>query len=298
MTITRCAVCNTKDYELVYKSNLNLNVVNEELFSARRLPDRIHYQIVRCQKCGLIYSNPILEEKKLERLYRKSKYNYGNYEIDLRTTYAKYLRKYIKYVPKKNRLLEIGCGNGFFLEKALNLGFERVYGVEPSQDSVNKAKDRVKNQILVDIFRPGQFKKNYFDIICFFQVIDHLTDPNKFLAEGFKILKPGGGILCINHDVNSLSAKILREKSPIFDIEHTYLYDKKTLTMIFEKHHFKIVDVFPIANLYPVSYWLRMFPFPEVIKKTLLQIADFIGISSKRISLNAGNIGIFVRKPG
>lgn len=291
----KCAICKTDNSKLVYRANFTSIDFSQETFSARRIPDKIHYRIVHCNNCGLVYSNPILTPKEIEKLYRQSKYTYGKYESDLNQTYGKYLQFLLTIYPKKQRLLEIGCGNGFFLKEALKLGFNKVWGVEPGKAIVKKADSKIKKQIIVDVFKKGQFKSDYFDVICMFQVLDHLVDPNEALQECFRILKPGGCLLCINHDVDSLSAKILGEKSPIFDIEHIYLYDKNTLSRIMLKNGFKIITVFDVANLYPLSYWLRMLPlFRGIIK--LFKSMEKNSIFKKKIWLKAGNIGIIARK--
>lgn len=296
MIKTLCAICNVGDYKILYKENIDCKKIDAGIFSARRIPDKIHYQIVQCRKCGLVYSNPILEPSKIEKLYKQSKYTYGDYEADLRKTYGKYLKDIMLYLPGKQKLLEIGCGNGFFLKEAKKMGFEEVFGVEPGRETVAKASQEVKKNIIIDVFRKGQFKKDYFDVICMFQVLDHLTDPNSVLQECFRILKAGGSLICINHNVAALSAKILGEMSPIFDIEHTYLYSKNTLPLLFKKNKFEIVDVFDVANCYPFSYWLRMFPLPKKIKTLLEKFIGLSKLSERRIWLKAGNLGIFAKK--
>lgn len=285
MKLQKCAVCENNNYRVVYKANFNINNLTAKTFSARRIPDRIHYQIVKCKKCGLVYSNPILEYSEIEKLYKKSKYTYGEYEDDLNKTYGRYLKKLVDKLPAKEKLLEIGCGNGFFLQEAKKMGFEEVFGVEPGRETVIKASQEVKKNIIVDVFRKGQFQKDYFDVICIFQVLDHLTDPNSVLQECFRILKTGGSLICINHNVDAISAKILGEKSPIFDIEHTYLYNKKTLRQVFEKNKFKVLQVFDVSNYYPISYWFKMLKILNVLS------FDF------KFWIRAGNIGITAFKP-
>ncbi len=297
MIKTKCAICELDNHKILYKANFNLNNINEETFSARRIPDKIHYQIVRCKKCGLVYSNPILENKKIEKLYKKSTYTYGHYESDLSETYKKYLAPFLPLIQTKNTFLEIGCGNGFFLKQAKKLKFKNIFGVEPGIETVKMADKKIKKNIIIDIFKKGQFRKESVDLICLFQVLDHIPNPNELLAECYKILSPGGGVLCINHNVESYSAKILKDKSPIFDIEHTYLYNKSTLSQIFNKNKFIVRNVFDVANRYPISYWLRMFPLSFTVKKLLEKFLTLIKLSERKIWISAGNIGIFAQKP-
>lgn len=192
-------------------------------------------------------------------------------------------------------MLEIGCGNGFFLEQASGQDYE-VYGIEPGKQSVEKARSDIKKQIKVDIFRTGLFKLNFFDVICCFQTFDHIPNPNEILAECHKILKKGGLMLFFNHDVAAWQNKLMGEKSPIIDIEHTYLFDKKTMRKIFEKHHFKVLEVKSAFNIHHLSYWIHLFPIPNFMKIPLIQLLDKIGLGKFKIKLNPGNLVIFAQK--
>lgn len=291
-----CAVCENDNYKVIYPANFNITKINSRTFSARRLPDKIHYRIVKCKKCGLLYSTPILALNKINKLYRQSFTSYGQHINNLKKTYAEYLKQLDKYQPKKIRLLEIGCGNGFFLEEAKKQGYKNVYGVEPGKKSVEKAHPQIKKNIAINIFRPGLFKKKSLDVICCFQTFDHVPDPNLFLKECFNVLKKGGILLFLNHNAEALSAKILGEKSPIIDIEHTYLFDKKTMSKILTKNKFKSLEIKTAFNIHSLSYWLRLFPLPRNFKSNLIKIVQKSFLRNINLTLPAGNMVIFAQK--
>src|SRR5450432_3089909 len=142
---TRCAICETEGNATeLYSPNFALDAFNPEIFSARRLPDRVHYRMVKCNKCGLVRSDPVADPQTLAQLYARSTFDYGEEVEGLKRTYGRYLAKLENFGVKKNALLEIGCGNGFFLEEALRQGYQTVRGVEPSSEAVSKADDRVR----------------------------------------------------------------------------------------------------------------------------------------------------------
>jgi len=293
-----CAICgNNAPFEVLYPANFKAAQIDEDIFSARRIPDCCHYRLVRCLKCGLIYSNPILEEEKIKELYKRSKLTYEPEIKNLKKTYGDYLKKVIRVIPGKGNLLEIGCGNGFFLQEALKQGFKKVWGVEPSLSAVEKAPKRIKQNIKNEIFHQGLFKNNFFDVICFFQTLDHIVDPNKFLKTCYEVLKEKGVIFCIVHDTDSLSARLMGEKTPIFDIEHTFLYNKKTLRQIFEKNNFENIEELDIANEYSLRYWISLFPLGEHLKAFFTKSLTFFHLQDKSIKIKVGNIGIVAQKP-
>lgn len=160
MLRTNCAICEKNNYHVLYQANFNIKGLSEKTFSARRVPDKVHYRIVKCNICGLVYSNPILSYEQLERLYKKSTYTYGDFEADLSETYARYLKTFLQKNISESTFLEIGCGNGFFLKTAQKIGFKNTYGVEPGKETVRNTDRAIKNNIIVDIFRKGQDRKS------------------------------------------------------------------------------------------------------------------------------------------
>jgi len=276
--------------------NFQPRELNGAIFSARRLPDRLHYRMVRCQQCGLLRSDPILPAADLARLYESSNFTYETEAEFARATYRAHLERALPLVRERHRLMEIGCGSGFFLREALQLGFKEVWGVEPSSEAVGKAADDVRTNIRQGLYDQQTFPANHFDVICGFQVLDHVPDAAALLAACRKDLKPGGLALFINHDCGGFSNRLLGELSPIVDVEHTALFDKRTMRHIFEKCGFRVHEVFSVRNTYPLSYWTKLAPLPRALKSPLLSLLTSIPVGKIPITLNAGNLGIIALK--
>src|SRR3989344_9248810 len=120
-----CAICGTvTPFEIVYPANFSVEDFNAATFSARRLPDRVHYQMVRCNTCGLLRSTPRLGEDALQALYRESRVTYEGDMRALNLTYGRALTKALSFVARPERLMEIGCGDGFFLLEAKRRGIK------------------------------------------------------------------------------------------------------------------------------------------------------------------------------
>lgn len=296
MIQTKCIICGDSAYKALYEQNFSESQIDSKIFSARRVPDHYHYRIVRCVKCGLIYSNPILEPGKIQALYADSYQTYDIEVANIKSTYGYYLNKLSSFLRQKERMLEIGCGSGFFLEVAKKFGFNEVYGVEPSKDAVKKADKSIRGNILNKHFEVNDFKKNSFDLICVFQTIEHLISPGEFLMDCFSLLKPKGIIFVIAHNTDSLLAKLMKENSPIIDIEHIYLFNKKTLWNLFSKFGYIPIKVFDISNKYSLNYWFRMLSLSGWINKYIFSMLNTTGLGVTNLSVNAGNIGIYAQK--
>jgi SAM-dependent methyltransferase len=295
---TACAICNTfGNADEVYPANFQLQALNPDIFSARRLPDRVHYRIVKCKTCGLVRSDPVASAEVLAQLYRQSTFTYSDEVESLNQTYGRYLRLLEARGITKHALLEIGCGNGFFLEEALRQGYDHVQGIEPSEAAAQGASAAVRTHIVTDVMRPGLFSESQFDVVCMFQVLDHIPDPGLLIKECLKIIKPGGWILCLNHNVSSWSARLLGEKSPIIDIEHTYLYDPRTIARLFEANGFRSRKVGAAFNRYSLHYLTRLLPLPKSVKDRLLAFMKSNVIGKMRFSVPLGNLFILAQKP-
>jgi len=294
---TQCAICHVPDNAAeVYPANFSPQDLNAEVFSARRLPDRVHYRIVKCRTCGLVRSDPIADASLLERLYAQSTFDYGVEVKNLQTTYGRYLRKLESHGAVKGELLEIGCGNGFFLDVANEQGYRRARGVEPSSQAAAMAEERHRGNVLCDVMRPGLFAPETFDTICLFQVFDHITAPDAMLRECWNVLKPGGLVLCLNHNVRSVSARLMGEASPIIDIEHTYLYSPATMTRIFSDAGFTVAHAGCAWNHYSLRYFARLLPLPKRLKASVLAFLSNGWLGSLSISLPLGNLWVVARK--
>ncbi len=296
---TNCAICGEgPECTELYPANFDFSAFNPEVFSARRIPDHVHYRMVRCDHCGLARANPMADGESLAGLYRDSSFTYGQDVDNLKRTYGHYLQRMLKFDAglMDGCLLEIGCGNGFLLEEALRLGFRNVRGIEPSTEAVAMAAPAVKERIICDIMRPGVIEPETIDAICLFQVFDHLTDPGAILDDCRRILKPGGLILSLNHNIEAVSALVMGEKSPIIDIEHTYLYSPATMRLLFREHGFEPLEVKPALNRCSLGSICRYLPLPAKIKKPMLGAMDAIRLTRLPLVMPLGNLYLIGQK--
>jgi SAM-dependent methyltransferase len=138
--------------------------------------------------------------------------------------------------------MEIGCGEGFFLEQAKKRNWE-VYGTELSPNAIeicSKKQLNVKSSI--EDFR---FEKSeMFDVVLSIEVIEHLPFPLKEAASYQQLLRKGGALYMTTPNFNSISRRVLGEKwSIILYPEHLIYYTPLTITRLLEKFGFKKVSI-------------------------------------------------------
>ena len=296
-----CLFCAGDDCcEELYPRNFRAEDLTPGVFSARRVTEHYHYRMVRCRATGLVFSREVLPDPVLENLYAESQVTFGAYADIIRRDYW---RPFASFVDGsggasgagKGAALEIGCSTGFFLEELLDRGYREVHGCEPSAAARRSASPRVAANIRGGIFSAAAFPADRFDLICAFQTLDHMGDPLGMLTDAFRITRPGGLLYLIVHDADSLQARLFGEKSPIIDVEHIYLFNRRTLPMAVAKAGYESLGVFPIHNSYPLEYWITHAPIP--FRRGVLAVARALGLSRLRPSLSLGNIGIVARKP-
>jgi 2-polyprenyl-3-methyl-5-hydroxy-6-metoxy-1,4-benzoquinol methylase len=291
-----CPICESDKYsKLVYEKKLPEDLENPN-FAGRKDPDGYHYQMLRCENCTLLYASEIYDEEYSNQLYNESSFDYSSELEGLTKSYSETLKEGIKLLENsKENFLEIGCGNGFMLQEALRLGFKNVKGIEPSKDAISFADNKIKNFIQHGIFDENLIENEKYDLVFIAMIIEHVVDSNKFLESIYKVLKPGGMVICVCHNEKHFLAKILKEKHPIINDEHVAVFNEKALNLIFKKNNFLDIKVRNLKNYYSLSYWLKMMPIPIIIKNLLNKTIVLI-FKKLIIGFKAGNQYLIAKK--
>jgi SAM-dependent methyltransferase len=295
---TDCAICGSGVPSVeIFPANLDPRSFTAEVFSARRLPDRLHYRMVRCSNCGLVRSDPVLSTEALAALYRDSTFDYGDELEGLRSTYGTALDRVAGHLERREGLVDIGCGSGFVLDVAQSQGWSDLHGVEPSGDAIAKAPAELQPLIEHDMMHGDLFAPGSLSAVTMFQVLDHIPDPLGLLRDCLKILRPGGVIMAFNHNVTAWSARLLRERSPIIDVEHTFLYSPETMRRLFTSAGFDVIEVGPVRNTYSVAYLTHLVPLPRAFKQRLLPVLRRTRVGRQQLTVPLGNLCLIARRP-
>ena len=295
-----CTLCGpTSAKSVKYVSNFSENDLNAAIFSARRAPDKRHFRLVECETCGLIYSDPAANSADLATLYKEAGVTYDDQEAQIYDSYAPVLDRAMRKLKKRATFLEIGGGRGFMLRYGVENGFASEVEIEPSADAEKKfVPASPQSRFIRGIFTRNTLAPSSVSLACFFQMLDHVPGPSEFLENVFEVLEPGGVAVCVTHDTGAFSAKVLGERSPIFDIEHTYLFNQHNLSSLFTKTGFEQVTAFSVPNRYSLNYWMHLFPLPRNLKGVALSALRALRLADRRLNLYAGNFAVIAVKPG
>ena len=293
----RCPLCNTDANAMLFaQANIDQRQLDGFAFASRKIPEYMHWQLWQCAHCDLLYASPAPPPGQLAGLYQDAEFGSSREARHASRTYGRILRQILPHLPDRAGALDVGAGDGAFLGELLDAGFTDVVGIEPSRAPIETAETRVRPLIRQGLFEKGSFGPEQFTLVSCLQTIEHVCDPLGLTQEAFRILKPSGVFFLIGHNRRSFSAKVLGRRSPIFDIEHLQLFSRASLRRLMLSGGFARVDIAAVINVYPMSYWTQLFPFPGGIKRTFAGFLRKSGLGKILIPLPAGNLAAIAYK--
>lgn len=256
LKLINCPLCGVNNFKIKYQSTLtkkDFDPKNVQSDLKNTLTNyKKHSRIVKCKSCDLVYVNPGENINKLLKGYE----NVIDEEYLETEKYRKILSenylKNIKEFKNTGKMLDVGCFAGFFLEIAKKNGFD-IYGIEPSiwaSELAKKRKVKIISKSIEDINLPV----NNFDVITFWDVIEHLHDPKTAIKKSYNSLKYDGIIALGTPDIESLVAKILGKNNPYLLRMHLIFFSKKTLKKMLEDSGFRVIKIYSYGRVFPLKY--------------------------------------------
>ncbi len=197
--------------------------------------------LVKCKSCGMVFCEPVPSVEELNAYYKTYAYENNFYSPITKQRYLELLEVFEKY-RKTNKILDIGCGNGFFLETAKEQGWD-VYGTEYSEKAIEiiqqKGIKSIKGELNIN-----DFNNDMFDVITSFEVIEHINNHIDEIKKIKTLLRVGGAFYITTPNFNSLSRYLLKEKWNIIGYpEHLAYFTSKTLNKLLTDNNFKKIYI-------------------------------------------------------
>lgn len=291
-----CPGCGASDSQSFADANIDPEALDAFAFASRKLPEYMHHALVVCRKCDLLYANPAPDRQSLEAAYHDAAFDASEESRYAALTYASYLPRIAANLPDRSGALDIGTGDGAFLEQLKKHGFTDVVGVEPSAAPVAAAKPEIRSLIRHAPFRRVDFTPESLRLVTCFQTIEHVYDPFALCEDAFGLLRPGGALFMVCHNRRALLARVLGFKSPIFDIEHLQLFSPQSIRALLTRAGFSRVDVLTVINRYPIDYWARLSPIPGALKQRALALLRSSGLGRLTLAAPVGNLAVIAYK--
>lgn len=231
--------------------------------------EKDNYKIIFCENCKFIHVDPLPNESDLLTFYRDEFYD---------TQHSQYIQKYSDEIDYWNlvyderlenieklhnlfplKLLDIGCGAGFFLSRAKERKWD-VLGIEPSKLAADYAKKH-GIKVLENFFEKIDFSNiSKFHAIHMNAVLEHSLNPNMILEKCHSLLVDDGTIVIdVPNDFNPLqkiAQKTLgKNEWWIVPTEHLNYFNFESLSNLLKKNGFAILKK---ESTFPLELFLLM----------------------------------------
>jgi 2-polyprenyl-3-methyl-5-hydroxy-6-metoxy-1,4-benzoquinol methylase len=237
----KCIICRYLDTKVIFKE--------------------FDIDILRCQNCGHIYSS-----------YQADQYYDGYFGEQVepeehfwwneahKKMYADFCDKFV--AGGSGRLLDVGCGLGYFVKAMSSFQDWQPLGYEISKVAVEYAKNELGlRNVFYGKVEESNFPKNYFDVITLWDVIEHIPDPDPLLSYLSSILKENGVLFLHTPNVRIQLPKARIKKllkgmnSRVHYLEakdHMNIYSMNTIKRVLCRNGFntiKFVHLHPIQSI-------------------------------------------------
>lgn len=253
-----CEICESTEWTLVYSDKIRNGAFG----------NYINGNIFRCGGCGV---DRLDEDANIKgNAYQTEEYrdmlNQGlgvtNYFKQADPIQIHNLSAFWPLEIRGKKIADIGTGGGSFLDNISGQAQE-IIAIEPTEMYHSSLKKRGYQTFSYTADALTQYR-NKMDYVFSFQVIEHVLNPNIFINEGFKLLRPGGKMIVATPNRNNILLKLLPEdfKSFFYCSQHRWYFDKASITNCFQQaterkaqlETVKFVQVFGISN---TLAWLK-----------------------------------------
>jgi len=215
--------------------------------------------VLKCRNCGLIYpdigdSEEIKDQaQKWENFYSSLGVNRFNGYASRKILYKKFLKskKGKMLLEGKKRVLDIGCGEGFFLYLLSRIGIKEIYGVDKSEKAIQFLRWRYGFNSFAGELHDANYKDDFFDLITLWDVLEHIPNPRYTLAEIRRVLDkegvlyirvPNARYLIFKH---LIWVKIFKKEKCFIPKVHYYNFSPKNLRRMLKDLGFRYIDIRP-----------------------------------------------------
>lgn len=265
-----CPVCDSRNYQVKYEPWLDVTDP-VKLYGATSGIQGTQ-RLVLCSDCGAIYENPRYPQEIIIKGYQSyaEAAHDSQHQMRVKSFYGG-LKAIEKYLPPRDaKVLDVGTAGGGFLEAARQFGYDAV-GLEPSEFMVEQGNQRGLN-IIAGTLDDDLFPSASFDMVCLWDVLEHLADPKAALQAVHKILKPDGVLLINYPDIGTQVAKLAGKNFWWILSVHLVHFNKQSITKVCDLTGFEVFHYQPYWQTLEFGYLEEMaiilkVPFSKLLKR-------------------------------
>jgi len=227
------------------------------------------YLLARCVNCTMIYVDPMPADALLQAHYQNPAYfsgdeslgylSYADMHKALTPHFKRRLHLINHYFPRRGRLLDYGCADGYFLTIAQKEKWQ-ISGVELARGMAHQAEQVLGIPIPNSL---DELSKNTFEVVTLWEVIEHLSQPVNQLQRLRNCLRPGGLLMLSTPNTGHWQA--VREPEAWVGYRppsHLLFFTSSTLEQLLKQAGFERIAIKKTSPLPPLPGWLRRLSAP------------------------------------
>lgn len=238
--MTVCPVCGSKEWIKRYKID--------------------SWTIEECKACGFAHIDPMPErvdraecysEEKVVGRNVKQKNSLRKLSRALKKLWSKatkrdksaiFYNKLLRYLAPESKVLDVGCGDGSFIDKAKE-NFVCT-GIEISEYLASLAEKKPGIKIIIGNFLSTELKSEEYDGVTLISLLEHLDDPLSAMKKCFELLRQGGVLLTKTVNYNCLNRRIKKEGWTGFrPPDHVVYFSPSNLELLLKKIGFEKIKI-------------------------------------------------------
>ncbi|MFI7060387.1 class I SAM-dependent methyltransferase [Kribbella sp. NPDC050124] len=261
------------------------------------------YEIQECAACGLVQLVPTPTPETLRALYEGSSYfdgdggsGYSEYESqegEYLATFREDVRRIAEFVPS-GRVLEVGCGYGYFLQCAEDAGYD-VYGIDLSPTAIKVASERFPGRVFCGTLEEvPEIHEQQYDVIFGSHLIEHVTEPGAFLESASRLLRPGGVIVLVTPNIKSLLARVSGRRWVSFKIpEHVSYYDPTTIAELLRRTGLSVLAVDAAYQYYALPFVAgRLRELLHPVSRLIPRVENLSLLRTRQVRVTSGSMRV------
>ena len=185
-------------------------------------------------------------------------------------------------------LLDVGCATGDFLSVMRNFPHWDVRGLELDALAAREARRAYGLTVDVGTLDGVPYSDESFDVVTMWDVLEHLPRPREALKTVYRLLKPGGLVVCGVPNRNSFDAQIFGPYWAGLDFpRHCSVFSKNHVTQVLKQSGFQDAEFIFLGGsahsfLLSARFWLNSLAIPARVRHLALR---FLRLPFTRVTL-------------
>ena len=231
-----CPICNSNNRLRLFSAQDRLLHVTEEKFD-----------LMYCPNCKVVATYPQPSQDQIGKYYPSEYYPLGEASQSYYDNYIGRFQKdkiaQIQRYKQGGRILDVGCGVGFFIKEAQKVGYV-CDGIEFSSAAAEAGKKKLGLNIVCANFLNYPIPPSTYDIVTLWHVFEHLYEPLKVLSKIKEILVPGGLLVIAVPNFSSIQSKIFKKRWYHLTVpRHLYHYSDVSLKKLVMQSGYTSIDI-------------------------------------------------------